>query len=134
MTRDRLLDLQVRVTKTASFNSATFDFGAISGSGRRGGGVYFAEILYKAAADAAAPVNSTATFKIQHSDDDGTWYDLTSGASDVLTLTATALNGRILLPVSTDKRYIRLVLTIANGDGSSTPTITYTASLGFSKP
>jgi hypothetical protein len=91
----------------------------------------WAQVLYSAASSGTA--NSTAQFDIQHSDDNSTWYTLTSGADQVLTLTTTAANGEVFLPVVTSKPYIRLALTITPGS-SATPTITYQAFLGESRP
>lgn len=64
--------------------------------------------------------NVTLTFKIQHSNTnvDANFVDHTSGADQVVTITVTT-NARdrdvVWIPLLTDKRYIRLVMTKGGG-------------------
>lgn len=129
MLHDANLVLQSSVTKTASFNSAALT--NVGGTPLVNNPMW-AEVLYSAASSGTA--NSTAQFDIQHSPDNGsTWYLLSSGADQVITLTTTAGNGRVFIPVLTKNSQIRLALTITPGS-SATPTITYQAYLGESRP
>jgi hypothetical protein len=121
---DALLVLQASVTKTASFNSTGL---AVPGTPLAG---LVARILYSAANQASGA--GVWTFTVEHSDDNSTWYALASGAADAITLTTTAQAGEIFIPFRTAKAYVRLVLTLSGS--STTPTITYSADLGLSKP
>jgi hypothetical protein len=125
MLHDDLLALQAAVTKTASFNGAGLACGPTAKSAR----ALFAQILFSAASNATG--SNTVTFTIEHSDDNSTFYLLASGADQVITLTTTAQHGQIFIPIVTDKKYVRLVVTVA---GSGTvPTITYHAWVGDAK-
>jgi hypothetical protein len=117
---DALLALQAAVTKTASFNSAGLDLK--TGTPRRG---MLARVSYSAAANASGA--NSVTFSIEHSDDNATFYALTSAAADVINLSTVAAAGVIGIRFATRKRYVRLVATFAGA--GSTPTITYHADL-----
>jgi hypothetical protein len=71
-------------------------------------------------AGAASGSNVTMTFKIQHSSTnvDGNFVDHTSGADQVVTITAGgSVRDRdvVWIPLLSDKRYIRLVMTKGGG-------------------
>jgi hypothetical protein len=117
--------LQTSVTKVASFNSTGFDLK--TGTPRRG---LKARFVYSAAANASGA--NSVTFSVEHSDDNGTFYPLASGASDIINLTTTALSGEISIPFETSKRYVRAVATFAGAGGS--PTITYQTDLAPGRP
>ena len=125
MAVDVMAVLQSSVTKTASFSGAGFDLKA--GTPRRG---LKAVVRYSAAQNASG--SNTATFSVEHSDDNSTFYALSSGAADVVTLSTTAQAGEVHIGFETSKRYVRLVLTIAGA--GSTPTITYEAYLELGRP
>src|SRR5207244_2828139 len=118
---DTLVILQAAVTKTSTFNGAGFDLH--SGTPNVG---LVVSVPYSAAANASG--SNSVTFSPDHSDDDSTYYALTSGASDVINLSTTAQQGEIFLPVRTSKRYIRLTATFAGAGG--TPTIAYSGRIG----
>ena len=126
MPRDSLLLLQTPdVTKTASFNST-----GVSIAGVKRSGALYARIRYSAGTSTTA--NSTLQFKVQHSDDNATFYDHVVDADQAVTLTTTAKAGVIYLPISTDKKYVRLAQVITPGGGAS-PTVTYGAEIVLSK-
>jgi hypothetical protein len=127
MVHDGLLSLQDSVTKTASFNSTAISTPTTTSLLSED---IFAEIFYSAASNASG--SNTVTFSIEHSDDNSTFYAHTSGAADAISLSTTAKVGRLFLPCSSNKPYIRLVCTIAGA--GSTPTITYNAFLGVNRP
>jgi len=114
--------LQESVIKTASFNSLGYDLN--SGTPSYG---LSARVLYSAAANASG--SNTVVFSIEHSDDNATFYALSSGAADVITLNTTAQSGEIFIPFKTKKRYVRLVATVAGA--GSTPTVTYESQIGL---
>ena len=126
MAIDAKLALQASVTKTASFNSAGLDL--LNGTPLDD--VLFARVIYSAATNASG--SNSVTFSIEHSDDNATFYTLTSGASDIINLSTTAQSGELFFPVVTRKRYIRLVATFAGA--GSTPTITYQGDISPSRP
>jgi len=102
---------------TASTNSDALDT-TIGGVGLSR--VMRAKINYSAASLASG--SGTVTFWVQKSTDNSTWYDLTSGADQVITLSTTAQSGEIVLKFSTVDRYIRLRAVFAGSP--TTPTIT----------
>src|SRR5688500_18306314 len=98
--------LQSSVTKTATFNGAGYDLGG--GTPIHG---LVARVVYSAATNASG--SNAVTFSIDHSDDDSTFYALSSGAADVVNLSTTAQTGEIFLPFRTNKRYVRLTCTVS---------------------
>lgn len=122
---DKLSVLQAEVTKTASFNGSGYDLTAGGYPNER----LMARVLYNSAANASG--SGVVTFSIEHSDDNVAFVALASGAADKITLTTTDQDGEIFIPVTTNKRYIRLVCTIAGG---TTPTITYSGDIGTAAP
>lgn len=124
MPTDALITLQAQVTKTATFNSTGVD---IKGTPRRG---LFARVIYSAATNASG--SNTVAFSIDHSDDNSSWNQLTTGVENNIALSTTAQSGEIFLPINTSKRYVRLTTTISGA--GSTPTVTYGAEFSLSKP
>jgi hypothetical protein len=122
--QDSNLVLVASAAITASANSTAID---LKGTPRRG---LKAQIDYSAATNASG--SNSFTFSIEHSDDNSTFYALSSGASAVVTLSTTAQAGEIHIPFETDKRYVRLVSTLAGA--GSTPTITRGAWVVLSRP
>jgi hypothetical protein len=116
--------LQASVIKTATFNGAGYDLK--TGTPVTG---LVARVVYSAASNAAG--STTVTFSIDHSDDNSTFYALSSAASDVVTLSTTVQTGELFIPFRTSKRYVRLTVTVTGG---TTPTITYYSEIGLSKP
>lgn len=125
MASDALSVLQASATKTASFNSTGFDL--IKGTPLHG---LVARVYYSAAANASG--SNTVVFSIEESSDNATFYAVASAASSTLTLSTTAQSGEVFIPFISNKRYCRLVCTIA-GAGVS-PTVTYVGDLAFSRP
>ena len=122
--RDTNLVLQASSVITATTNSTGLD---LKQTPTRG---LVAQVNYSAAANASG--SNTITFSVEHSDDNSTWFALSSGAADVITLTTAALVGEQFIPIRTNKRYVRLVTTFA-GAGTS-PTITRQAALVLNRP
>lgn len=122
MAFDGLQVLQASVTKAASFNSTGVDFQ--TGTTRT---KLFARVLVTAA---TSTTTNTATFTLEHSDDNSTFYALGSAAADVLSLTTTNQTAQVWIPILTPKRYIRLVLTTAGG---GTPSVTYQGEISFGR-
>lgn len=114
--QDALLVLAASATITDSANSTGLDIG-LGGTQRR---VLFARVLHSATSNASG--SATITYKIQHSSDNSTWYDHTSGAVNIITTTTTAQTGEIFIPVATDLRYVRLVTTFSTTTGTPTTT------------
>src|SRR3954467_5768250 len=104
MATDAKLALQASVTKTGTFNGTGVDLKA--GTPRRG---LKARVIYSAATNASG--SNAFTFSVDHSDDNSTFYALSSGAADVVTLSTTAQAGEIFIPFETSKRYVRLTVT-----------------------
>lgn len=125
MAVDANLVLQASVTKTATFSGTAVDLK--TGTPRRG---LKARVIYSAATNASG--SNSVTFSIEHSDDNSTFYTLTSGAAQVVNLSTTAQSGEIALPFETSKRYVRLVATVAGA--GSTPTITYQGDIMLARP
>jgi hypothetical protein len=114
--QDILNALQASGTITDSANSTGLDLG-LGGTLRR---TLFARILHSATSNASGA--ATITYKIQHSADNSTWYDHSSGAKDIITTSTTAQAGEIFIPICTDLRYIRLVTTFSTTTGTPTTT------------
>lgn len=125
MATDAKLQLQASVTKTGTFNGAGVDLAV--GTPRRG---LKARVIYSAATNASG--SNAFTFSIDHSDDNNTFYALSSGAADVVTLSTTAQAGEIFIPFETSKRYVRL--TVTQVGAGSTPTITYGGEIQLARP
>lgn len=126
MAADANMSLQASVTKTATFSGAGVDLKVGVGALMEA----LARILYSAATNASG--SNSVTFSVEHSDDNSTFYALSSGAADIVNLSTTAQAGEIFLPIRTSKRYIRVVATFAGA--GSTPTITYQADLVVARP
>lgn len=120
--------LQASVTKTATFTGTGINLlngiatGVINNGGTPSRGL-------------AARVNVTAisgapavVFKVQHSDDNSTYYDLAFEENGV---GFSATTGQDFIVFATKKSYVRLVMTLTGG---STPSITYDAQIGLSYP
>lgn len=117
--------LQTLTTKTDDFSGTAVDL-TEGGTPRRG---LFARVVvtgYRSQATAG----STFRFNIDHSDDNTTFTSLTFG--DTLTGGTASASAVQYIPVNTDKRYVRLTLDRIVASG--TPSITYSADLGISKP
>lgn len=125
MPTDALIQLQASVTKTATFNGAGVDLK--TGTPRRG---LFARVIYSAATNASG--SNTVAFSIDHSDDNSTFFPLSSGTENNVALSTTAQSGEFFIPVVTSKRYVRLTATFSGA--GSTPTITYGGEFSLSKP
>ena len=122
--RDSNLVLAASATITSTTNSTGVD---LKNTPTRG---LVAQVNYSAATNASG--SNSVTFSIEHSDDNSTFYALTSGASDIINLSTTAQAGEIFMPFRTNKRYVRLVSTFAGA--GSTPTITRSGSIVESRP
>jgi hypothetical protein len=122
--RDTNLVLQASSVITATTNSTGLD---LKQTPTRG---LVAQVNFTAAANASG--SNTVVFSVEHSDDNATFFALTSGASDVITLSTTTQTGEQFIPFRTNKRYVRLVSTFA-GAGTS-PTITRQAAIVLNRP
>jgi hypothetical protein len=125
MATDALLTLQSSVTKTATFNGTAVDLK--TGTPRRG---LKARVIYSAATNASG--SNTVAFTIDHSDDNSTFYTLSSNAENNIALSTTAQSGEIFIPFETSKRYVRLTCTISGA--GSTPTVTYGGEITLGRP
>lgn len=125
MATDALIQLQASVTKTATFNGTAVDLK--TGTPRRG---LKARVIYSAATNASG--SNTVAFTIDHSDDNSTFYTLSSNAEYNLALSTTAQSGEIFIPFETSKRYVRLTCTVSGA--GSTPTVTYGGEITLSRP
>lgn len=114
--QDALLVLAASATITDSANSTGVDLG-LGGTHRK---QLWARILYTATSNASG--SATITYKVQHSANNSTWFDHTSGAKDVITTTTTAQAGEIFVPIATDLQYVRLVTTFSTTTGTPTTT------------
>ncbi len=124
MAADSLLALAASATITSTTNSTGVD---LKGTPRRG---LKARVIYSAATNASG--SNSVTFSVEHSDDNSTFYAMSSGASDIINLSTTAQTGTIYIPFETSKRYVRLVSTFAGA--GSTPTITRSADVLLARP
>lgn len=115
---DGLIPLQEQTTQTASFNSTGVRL--VTGTPIAG---LVARIIYRAAGNTSG--DNTATFSIEESADDVTYY--ARAGAPPLALSSTPQGGEILLPFFTDLAYVRLALVIAGA--GTLPTITYRARL-----
>lgn len=127
MAVDALVALQASVTKTATFNGATFDFGTRPPFGMK----VWCRVLYSAASNATS--TNTVTFDIDGSTDNSNWLQI-GGArfGDQVTLSTTAQSGELFIPIEGFTRYVRLTCTIAGA--GTVPTITYQGDLVFGAP
>jgi hypothetical protein len=122
MATDANLVLQTSVTKTAAFDGAGVDLKV--GTPRRG---LKARVRYSAASTSSG--SGAATFKIQESDDNSAWRDLTT--FDALTLSTTAASGLLFESFETSARYVRLSLAAISGTGA---TVTYDGDIMLARP
>lgn len=125
MPRDANLVLQALVTKTATFQGTAVDLK--TGTPRRG---LKARVIYKNATNASG--SNTVAFTIEHSDDNSTFYTLSSNVENNVALTTTAKSGEVFIPFETSKRYVRLVATFSGA--GSTPTIDYQGDIVPTRP
>jgi len=125
MPTDALITLQASVTKTATFQSTAIDLK--TGTPRRG---LKARVIYSAATNASG--SNTVAFTIEHSDDNSTFYTLSSGVENNVALSTTAQSGEFYIPFETSKRYARGDSTFSGA--GSTPTITYGGEISLSRP
>lgn len=127
MATDAKLVLQASTTKIASFNGAGLDL-------QTGTPIFaillWARVIYSAATNASG--SSSFTFAVEHSDDNATFFPLSSGAADVVNLSTVAQAGEIFIPMVTRKRYVRLVEVLAGA--GPTPTITYQGDVVEARP
>lgn len=123
---DKLSSLQDNTTQTATFSGEGYDLGPGGHPNER----LAVRVLYSAASNTSG--SNTVVFSVEHSDDNSTFYALSSGAADTVALSSTPKSGELFIPVSTRKRYIRLVATIS-GEGT-TPSVTYSGDIGTSIP
>lgn len=84
-------------------------------------GCYSAVFTVVTGAIAGAPTSQSVNAKLQHSDTSGGVYTDISGAT-LSTITAGNASGEINVDLSSAKRYVRVVLTVAFV-GGTTPTI-----------
>lgn len=122
--QDSNLVLAASAAITASANSTAVD---LKGTPRRG---LKAQINYSLATNASG--SNSFTFSLEHSDDNSTFFAMSSGAANIINLSTTAQSGEIHIPFETSKRYVRLVSTLAGA--GSTPTITRGAQIVLSRP
>lgn len=127
MAVDALVAIQASVTKTATFNGATFDLGTRPPYHMN----LWVRVLYSAASNASG--SNTVTFDVDGSTDNSNWLQ-TGGArfGDQVTLSTTVQAGELFIPVQGFTRYIRLTCTIAGA--GTVPTITYQGDLVFGAP
>lgn len=127
MAVDALVALQASVTKTATFNGATFDLATRPTPFMH----LWCRVLYSAATNASG--SNTITFDIDGSTDNSNWLQI-GGArfGDQVTLTTTAQSGEMFIPIDGFVRYIRLTVTFAGA--GTTPTITYQGDLIYGAP
>lgn len=125
MATDALIQLQASVTKTSTFQGTAVDLK--TGTPRRG---LKARVIYSAATNASG--SNTVAFTIEHSDDNSTFYTLSSNVENNVALSTTAQSGEFFIPFETSKRYVRLVATFSGA--GSTPTITYGGEITLSRP
>lgn len=131
MAYDANLQLASESAKSGTTTSTGIDL--LTGSLR--GGVMWARIEVTAGTETGGTNNLTMTFSVSHSSDNSTYYAHTSGADQVVTITAgTATRSRdvVWIPIVTDKRYIQLVMT-KGGSGTST-TLAWNAYITNSHP
>jgi len=82
------------------------------------GPVMWARIEVTAGTETANVNDVTFTFSIEHSTDNSTYFAHTSGADQVVTITkntSTRSRDVVWIPIVTEKRYIRLVMTKGGG-------------------
>lgn len=115
--------LQASTTKAATFNGAGMDIKG--GTPRRG---MFVRVVYSAA---TSTTTNTATFSVDESSDNATFFQKTVDNADVLNLTTAAQSGEIFIPIETSKRYIRLSVTVA---GAGTASVTYKGEIVAGRP
>lgn len=126
MATDAKLVLQASTTKTASFNGTGLDLA----NGTPLADPLWARVVYSAATNASG--SNSFTFAVEHSDDNATFFALSSGAADIINLSTVAQAGEIFIPFVTRKRYVRLVEVLAGA--GSTPTITYVGDITLVRP
>lgn len=125
MAYDALSVLQASTTKTDTYSGEAYDLGTK-------GSALLTSLWARILATASnASGNATITFSIQHSDNSSSGFTTLSQA-DVITTTSTPTPYELFLPVSTSKRYIRVTATFSATTG--TPTTTFSAEVGTSKP
>ena len=122
---DALLALQAAVTKTATFSGTGVDLGVGTPKTR----ALVARVRCTSYSGSAG--TGTATFSIDESSDNTTFTSLTSPTAKALSFTSSAGSAIVDLPFITDKRYVRLTLTVSGG---TSPSIVYAGDLGNARP
>lgn len=129
MPYDANLILQASVTKTSSFNSTSISLrNPTSTTNTNRGGTPRRGLKARVDVTAISGTPTSVIFKIQHSDDNSTFYDLAyenNGGG------FSASTGTDTISFDTDKPWIRLVMTLTGG---SSPSVTYSADLGIARP
>lgn len=115
---DALSALQAVTTVTASNTSSAVSLP--TGTPRRG---FIARVVVTAISGTAAK----AAFKVQHSADNTTFYDLAMGQNEGSGLTAA---GEDWIHFETTNPYVRLVNTVTG----TSPSVTYFGEIGIAKP
>lgn len=113
--------LQSATTKTATFQSATYDLK--TQTPKRGLVARFAISSFISAGTGG----TVFTPSIEQSDDGSVWVDCASGVPITGTTSANTTQAPIFVRFYTNKRYVRAVMTLAPTSGS--PSITYRADL-----
>lgn len=112
MAYDANLQLANETGKSGSTNSTGIDLK----TGSLRGPVMWARV--EVTAGTASGSDVTLTFSVEHSSNDSTYFAHTSGADQVVTITVTT-NARnrdvVWIPIVSEKRYIRLVMTKGGG-------------------
>jgi len=123
MAYDALGALQTQVTKTTAFGGTGYDLK--TGTPRRGLKARFIISNYS-----GAGAGGVWTPGIEDSDDNTTFTLLSQGTP--LTIGTAAGSGVVFVPFETSRRYVRAA--VALPVGTSTPTISYKADIGLSRP
>lgn len=82
------------------------------------GSVMWARVEVTAGTETVGSTDVTFTFSVEHSTDNSTYYAHTSGADQVVTITkgsSTRSRDVVWIPIVSEKRYIRLVMTKGGG-------------------
>lgn len=121
--------LQASTTQTGSFTSTSISLRnpATTASVNIGGTPRELALDAQIVVTAISGTPTSVTFSLQHSDDNSTWYTIASQ----LDAPFSASTGVTYIAFETDKPYVRLVETMVGG---TTPSITYFARLGISRP
>ena len=113
MAFDALFVFAARATlaaATATVNGSTIDIK--NGTGHKN---LWAVVHYASDATLLTTGTTRVYWKVQHSSDDSTWYDLTSGEIDRTASLTDGLvtSGTVYIPFCTTRRYVRIQLTVS---------------------